>query len=584
MIGPVRNRRYVVIALVSLILATPVVAATIQPGGLDVMAITDPAVAAAHLATIQRVDSLLDDGRFADAIPLLEDLVAAYPADGGLWDGLGYACYNAKRYARGAAAYEKAAAIGVPFQPFAVYNLACCRALLGETAAAVTALRACLAAGFENRPHVREDSDLASLHDDPAWPELAGLLPPDVAAQGRDAGWRYDLAFWAQEVRRLHPAPFHATPEGEFDRRVAALHDRIPQLTDEQVMLELQKLTVLLGDGHSGIRPQPGSRVDLRHLPLQLYAFADGLFVIAADSAHVDLVASEVTRIGDRDVADLWSGLASLIPRDNAMGLLDVGPLTLMVTATLRDLGAIGDTEDVELTLETPGGETRRVTVASVPMRRANRELVAPGGPDAPPAPLFLAHEDQVFWSGALPGLDDALYVQFNVVRNAPDATIADYARQLRDHLQAHPEIDVVALDLRHNGGGNSFLYPPLVRVLVEYQLERPDARLYVLVGRRTFSACQNLATDLDWWTEAIFAGEPTGSRPNQIGESTWSTLPFSGLRAGISSRYHQQSYAGDDRPWIAPDLPVAFTSAAYFAGRDPVLEAVLAAETGRDR
>jgi len=292
-----------------------------------------------------------------------------------------------------------------------------------------------------------------------------------------------------------------------------------------------------------------------------------------------------VRRIGAREVADLWTPLASLVPRDNAMGLLDVGPLLLTVTAVLRDAGAIGAGEEVTLMLRDPSGAERAVTLASVPMRSSHRELVAPagtGGISAPSAPLFLAREDEVFWFGALPAVDDGLYVQFNVVRNGPQRSVAEHALALRDHLQARPQIEVLALDLRHNGGGNSFLYPPLVRVLMEYQLERPDARLYVLVGRRTFSACQNLVTDLDWWTDAVFVGEPSGARPNQIGESTASILPYSGLRAGISSRYHQQSFAGDDRPWVAPDLPVALTAAAYFAGRDPVLEAVAAAESAR--
>jgi tetratricopeptide (TPR) repeat protein len=570
------------IALTLVAAAATLDAAALPPAGPDVATITSPAVAAEHLAQIRQAEALLDVGEYGAAEPVLAELVARYPADGGLWDALGYARYNAGDHAGAVAAYRRAEAIGAPFRAFTIYNLACSQALAGDTPAAVASLRRALAAGFEDRPFIGEDEDLAGLHGDPAWPELAGLLPDAVAAAGRDAGWRYDLAFWLTEVRRLHPDPFGQVGEDSFLTRVAELDDRIPALTDEQIMMELQKLTVLLGDGHSGIRPLPDSRLSLSILPVQLYAFADGLFVIDAGPGHEALIGSEVLRLGRRDVAELWPDLAELVARDNPMGLLDLGPLMLTVTATLRELGAIGATEEVALRLRSPAGEERTVTLAAGPMHRSNRELVAPRGDPPVAPPLFLAREDEVFWFGELPGVEQGLYVQFNVVRDAPDLPVAEQARRLRDHLQTHPEIAVIALDLRHNGGGNSFLYPPLVRVLVEHGLEHPDGRLYVLTGRRTFSACQNLATDLAWWTDAIFAGEPTGSRPNQIGESTWSRLPFSGLRAGISSRYHQQSYAGDDRPWIAPDLPVAFTAAAYFAGRDPVLEAVVAAESSR--
>ena len=39
----------------------------------------------------------------------------------------------------------------------------------------------------------------------------------------------------------------------------------------------------------------------------------------------------------------------------------------------------------------------------------------------------------------------------------------------------------------------------------------------------------------------------------------------------------HHDSYWGDNRPWIAPYLPIELSSADYFANRDPVLETVLA-------
>ena len=50
-------------------------------------------------------------------------------------------------------------------------------------------------------------------------------------------------------------------------------------------------------------------------------------------------------------------------------------------------------------------------------------------------------------------------------------------------------------------------------------------------------------------------------------GEDTDVVLPWSGLGLSISTRYWQDSYPGDRRPWIAPDLPVPVRAADYFAG-----------------
>ncbi len=54
---------------------------------------------------------------------------------------------------------------------------------------------------------------------------------------------------------------------------------------------------------------------------------------------------------------------------------------------------------------------------------------------------------------------------------------------------------------------------------------------------------------------------------------------------AFISTRNHMSSDWTDARIWIAPDVPVALSSADYFANRDPVFDAVVSLiETGADQ
>jgi hypothetical protein len=573
--NPLPPRRLLAISLIPLVLAP-----NRAQSALDMPVSNDDVRGAvSYHAALKKARTHLDDEEYEAAEPIFRRLSESFAQDGRVWSGLARCRYHLGDYGPAAHDYLRAVELGVPFPPVLLYNAACCQALAGQSDAAMATLQRALSEGFEDRSAIARDEDLNSLHDHPDWPAVAGLLPEDV--EGRVAGWRYDLRFWMQEVRRLHPAPFAKTPEPRFLAQVQRLHDRIPQLSDEQILMEFVKLATLLGDGHSSVRPQFGSRVLIRSLPLQLYAFTDGLFVIDADDAHTDLIGAQVLALGSRTVDELWPHLAPGVPRDNPMRILRQGPFLLTVTAVLRDLDAIGDTETVPLTVRDARGDERTIEVESQPVGRINFELIPSKLPGAPPPPLYLAHADEVLWMGPLDE-DHVLYVEFNVVRNGPDQTIAGFAEQLREHLDEHPEIDTVVVDVRNNGGGNSFLYPPLVRTLVYYQQSRQNAKLYVLIGRQTFSACENFITDLDTWTDAVFAGEPSGSRPNAIGESTYSVLPYSRLRAGISSRYHQTSYPGDDRQWIAPDLPITLSSEDYFANRDPVLDAVLAERKGK--
>ena len=131
-------------------------------------------------------------------------------------------------------------------------------------------------------------------------------------------------------------------------------------------------------------------------------------------------------------------------------------------------------------------------------------------------------------------------------------------------------------VDVRHNNGGNNTLVRPLVRTMVEFEMRSPEHRIFVLMGRNTFSAAQNFINRVERWTNAQFVGEPSSSSPNFVGEENEITLPYSRVGGSLSNRYWQDSDPWDDRPWIAPDLPVVLTAEQYFEGIDPVLELVL--------
>jgi C-terminal processing protease CtpA/Prc len=221
--------------------------------------------------------------------------------------------------------------------------------------------------------------------------------------------------------------------------------------------------------------------------------------------------------------------------------------------------------------------------VDPVPIER-RQKLRPPATPDAGAPPLWLSRPDDGYWMQRL-SAHDALYVQINQIINETDApSFADvggprvesldtFTTRLTDSLRARRP-GALVLDLRRNNGGNTFLYPDLLRRLIAYDA-RPDTELFVLTGRNTASAAVNLATDLDRLTDATFVGEPTGGKPNTHGNEIAVPLPYSGLTLGLSNAYWQHSYPQDERLGIAPDVPVALSSGAYFAGRDPALHAV---------
>ena len=157
--------------------------------------------------------------------------------------------------------------------------------------------------------------------------------------------------------------------------------------------------------------------------------------------------------------------------------------------------------------------------------------------------------------------------------------TFADFVRDLFATADATaPQRFVV--DLRYNIGGDGSLVNTFVHELIKREELNRKGRLFAVVGRATYSAGVMLVRALDEHTEATFVGEPAGGYYAHYGDATSFSLPNSGLHVWASTIYHQlSSYVGDQRA-MEIELPATFSSADYFEGRDPALEAIHASET----
>jgi hypothetical protein len=182
--------------------------------------------------------------------------------------------------------------------------------------------------------------------------------------------------------------------------------------------------------------------------------------------------------------------------------------------------------------------------------------------------------------------LDDQqiVYFHYNHVRNDDRNSFASFINQLFEAIDAN-EAKALVIDIRVNDGGSTPEYYPLLRRLIAGDGINSPGRLFVIIGRKTFSAAMNLATDLEHWTEAIFVGEPTGESPNFIGENKFFKLPYTGISVSVSDRYHQRgaSDSTDKRVWIAPHIAAELSSRDFKYNIDPAMDAILAFVESRE-
>lgn len=391
--------------------------------------------------------------------------------------------------------------------------------------------------------------------------------------------WGEDLAIFREQMPKIHGNLFHAMTPEQFNDAIDALEKRLPDLSSNQVKVGILHLVAMVHDGHTRVRQET---LGTQMLPVRLYFFADGLFVVAADRPYAELVGGKVQRIGEMSAEDVYTAVRGLvsIDGDNECRRRLLAPDLMVDPQVLQAIGATVSSGAVPVTVEKDG---RAITVSlpPSPFRPWNNH----GWPKDPqgwvdakdhnkPSPLWLQHTERNYWHTYLDG-EKTLYIQYNQVEDEPGGEpISKYFPALLKDAD-RKQVDKVILDLRLNGGGNNYLNRPIWHALIKSERLNQKGRLWVIIGPKTFSAAVSCVDELELNTNAIFAGEPTGESPNQWGDPRDLKLPNSGIIVQASTLWWQLEDPRDNRSYRKPDLPAPLTFADYARGIDPVLEGI---------
>lgn len=374
--------------------------------------------------------------------------------------------------------------------------------------------------------------------------------------------WRQDLDYFANEITTKHRDPFHFTNKAEFDQAVSDLRERIPSMQGYQVVVGLQHLAALIGDGHTFL----DTSGLFERFPLEVFWFGNDLRVVRAAPEYRQALGAKVIAIGSFPIGEVQRRLQLLIPQgENQWHVLDSSTQQLMKVEPLAALGVLPDLGPADFALEDDSGRRFKLRIRPVPAGTSRSGEIAKN-----PVPLPFQHPEDPFW---FTYLDDAqtVYVDFRSYRD-----LQTQSAQLWEFLAEHPAKRLI-IDMRWNEGGN---FTKGRQYLIEKIIFMPAlnraGHLYVITGRGTFSAGMTNVTDFRRETEAILVGEPTGARPNGYQENHMSTLPFSKLRlscAMLKYRFQPES----DTDAVFPDERIDPNWRLFSSGEDAALRWILA-------
>ena len=525
--------------------------------------------------------SLAKSEKWKEAIIILESLTEQNQNDGDLFYLLGLSYYQTEQYKKAITALKKTLDLGggtvltgnpVGSDPSndIMIQIAKAYALNDDKSNAMSWLQKGFEARYDEKPFLIGDSAFESFSDDKDFKALFGIDTDENIS--REIAWEKDLIYLEKRIKELLHPNNKALIKTDFSKSIQNLIAKITTLPDEQIVVEVMKVIGSLGSGHNLIIPTSPKLGALKKLPVQFYQFSDGLFIVDAEKGYDQWIGYEVKSIESTPVEEALKKTSAVNARDNDMQVLWLGPYYLGLPDVLKGLGIIKNTNEIVITLSNSKENVQQVTMnpvswtfsglARMPKLKAEKQ------------PLFLSKRDDLYWFKLLPE-HNAIYVQFNLVGQKEEQSLKDFNIELRRQINQN-KVQNFILDLRHNNGGNGAILGPMIKTIIKFEAINTEGTIFVLAGRETFSAAQNLLTRISTNTNAVIVGESSGSSPNFTGESGWFRLPNSGLMGIISSQYHQSSESEDNRKWIAPHIPVGRSSTDYFAGNDKAMDVII--------
>ena len=397
------------------------------------------------------------------------------------------------------------------------------------------------------------------------------------------AEWQQDLKFLQETVHNDYSFLFRKISSQQFDQEVMRLHQEIPNLANHQIIVGMARLISLFGYGHTSLRLSGWDQDNIfgfHQMPFNLYYFSNGVFIQGVHEQYRQALGAQVLKIEGVPVLEAIEKVRPVIPVENEQFLKAYG-MTYLGSPEILHAQGVKKSLDQRVTL-TLKKQDKIFDQVFTPIPLLGYPLVygliPQNGPwldarDAATTPHWLKHLDRIYYKEYIKE-HKTLYVRHSQIQD-DSIDIPTFYQEVFEFVNTNP-VEKLVIDVRLNGGGNNYKNKPILTGILENKSINAPDKLFVILGRRTFSACQNLVNELDNYTQATFVGEPTSENINFYGDNTEVKLPNSNIPIRLSFAWWQDKPPWENAPWLAPDVAVDLRFEDYIQGRDPVLETIL--------
>ncbi len=412
------------------------------------------------------------------------------------------------------------------------------------------------------------------------------------------ADWRADLADIVRDIRTLHPDPFARTGRLTFFRALRDLERELPSLNNEQRVTGTMRLVASLGDGHTYLEMN-SPRYALWY-PIRIYGFTDGYYIVSAHKTVGDLAGAQVVEIAGRPVAEVAARAADVMGYENAsMRSERVYPMHSEVL--MRGLGYTQPDGRLPLKVRLASGRIVdraieamqadhpqfkddatwewqfRADLYGTPVGTEQDWVTAYRGLSASAfqttdtaRPPFLT-DLRAFNARAIP-TGRAFYIRTSYISDTDFAPFFQKALAQVDSIRPEKLI----IDWRKNFGGDGSQLSLVLREFIERGESPPWKDIYILTGRKTFSATVLALGKFIEFLPLSIIGEPSAAGLNHFGDPTSRSYSRTGVRLSVSTLWHQLAESNDVSDFVPVDVPAPFSFAEFSSGTDPAVDRIV--------
>ncbi|MCM1989384.1 S41 family peptidase [Oceanirhabdus seepicola] len=373
--------------------------------------------------------------------------------------------------------------------------------------------------------------------------------------------WEKDIDYLAKELPKRHKNLFFKLTEEEFNTEIDKLKESLEQLNDDKIRLNIQKIVASAGDGHTTTNIGAD-----KMFPMELYWFNDGFYVINTSPEYEKIMYSKLIEVNSQDINSVIEKLSKVISHDNIAHLRSKMPIYIEISTIMCGLDIIDNPDYAKFTFENRNGQEIELEMKSTGGEYVLDNILGKG--KVGEIPLYMKNSDKFYWYEYFED-DKMIYFKYNLCRQMKEKSFKKFSKELMEAIN-NKDVEKLVIDIRNNGGGSSPILNNFIDELSNCKLNQ-KGKLYVIVGKKTFSSAILNAISLKQKTEAIFIGEPTGGKPNHYGEVKSFKLPNNKVRVKYSTKYFT-NYDEDIDSFI-PDKIIELTIDDYINNNDPILD-----------